>query len=199
PRCEPEDRAGRGSVPHQSDPQDSLAPQGRSPGLLLMAVTVSVRAGGSNTNDVGLAPVVVLQAATTCDIGSANSNYVQIAGTARITSLGNQPNKLKIVEFLDSPTLIASADLTLPGGGSITASAEDTCIVVSDDDGAWSVVAYQRADGTALVSPDTPAPLADNLLGNGGFAINQRGRSTVGDGDYDFDRWYVLTESGQVG
>lgn len=37
-----------------------------------------------------------------------------------------------------------------------------------------------------------------NRLINGGFQINQRGLTSVGDDAYCLDRWYVLTESGSV-
>lgn len=38
-----------------------------------------------------------------------------------------------------------------------------------------------------------------NRIFNGNFAINQRQITSVADGGYCFDRWYVLTETGNVG
>ena len=163
-----------------------------------MAVTVNVRAGGSNANDIGLAPVVTVPSAATCDIGSANSNNVLISGTVSISSFGTVADRFKLVEFQAALTLQNSASLALPSGANITTAAGDTCIATSNDSGAWTVISYQRADGTALVTAAAAAPLAANLLINGGFSINQRGLSTVSNNAYDFDRWYVLTQSGAV-
>ena len=52
-----------------------------------------------------------------------------------------------------------------------------------------------------LIGPPGPIGLtgsSHNRLDNSSFWFNQRGLTSVGDDQYGFDRWYILTESGQV-
>lgn len=53
------------------------------------------------------------------------------------------------------------------------------------------------SDGAGWVADDTPLGLRNRLI-NGGFSVNQRGATSVADDAYCLDRWYALTETGNV-
>lgn len=66
----------------------------------------------------------------------------------------------------------------------------------------------RRNAGNTAFDTKTPQQVADELAGlrplprnrviNGGFQVNQRALTSVADDVYCLDRWYVLTESGNV-
>lgn len=93
--------------------------------------------------------------AATADIGAVNSYFVRITGTTTITSFGTNYNGPRFVRFAGILTLTHNATtLILPTGANITTAAGDTAIVVPVGNAAtgWQVVAYQKANGQALVS-----------------------------------------------
>ena len=98
---------------------------------------------------------VVLASAATTSIGVENSNFLQITGTTTITSLGTSYNGPRFVRFAGALTLTHNATtLILPTGANITTAAGDCAIFVpkgNPSDG-WNCVAYQRANGQALVT-----------------------------------------------
>lgn len=92
--------------------------------------------------------------ASTCDIGAAASLKVAITGTTTITSFGTAPHALRFVKFAGALTLTHNATtLVLPGAANIAVAANDRAIAVSDASGNWYVVAYQRANGKAVIGP----------------------------------------------
>jgi hypothetical protein len=92
--------------------------------------------------------------ASTCDIGAAASLKVAIIGTTTITSFGTAPHALRFIKFAAALTLTHNATtLVLPGAANIAVAANDRAIAVSDGSGNWYVVAYQRANGKAVIGP----------------------------------------------
>lgn len=104
----------------------------------------------------------VASAATT-DIGIVNSNFIRITGTTSITSFGTNYKGPRFVRFAGVLTLTHNATtLILPTGANITTAAGDRAIIapVGNPASGWQVLAYQRADGTALAN----ASIASNTI-----------------------------------
>lgn len=92
----------------------------------------------------GFNPEVSLVSAATTDIGAAESLYVQITGTATITSFGTNFSGPRFLRFSGALVLIHNASLVLPAGINIATAAGDTCIVTPIA-GGWVVSQYRRA------------------------------------------------------
>lgn len=119
--------------------------------------------GGINAaaNGNGSAAPTDVASASTCNIGAAATAIVRITGSVTITSLGSVANSKKLVYFSAAPLLTYNATtLILPSAANITAAAGDAAIFISDASGNWRCVAYQRANGTALVPGSTMAGLS---------------------------------------
>lgn len=101
----------------------------------------------------GLSNPVDLASAATTDIGGATSPIVRITGTTTITSFGTNYAGPRILTFAGALTLTHNAtSLILPGGANITTAANDCAVVVPNlaAPSGWRVVAYQKADGSAI-------------------------------------------------
>ena len=92
-----------------------------------------------------------IASAATTDIGSPLSNFLRVTGTTGITSFGTNYNGPRFLIFAGAVLLTHSATLVLPGAANITTAANDALIAVPIS-GGWQVVAYQKADGSALAS-----------------------------------------------
>lgn len=94
----------------------------------------------------------VVSAATT-DIGSINSNFIRVSGTATITSLGTNYRGPRFVRFANVMTLTHNATtLILPGAVNITTAVGDTAIFTpkgNPSDG-WNCVNYRYANGIVV-------------------------------------------------
>lgn len=98
--------------------------------------------------------VDVASAATT-DIGVQNTNFIRVTGTTTITSFGTNYRGPRFVRFGGILTLTHNATtLILPTGANITTAAGDRAIIapIGNPASGWQVLAYQKADGTALVA-----------------------------------------------
>lgn len=107
----------------------------------------------------GYTQEATVASAATADIGAATSMFVQITGTTTITSFGTNYVGARFIRFAGALTLTYNATtLILPGAANIATAAGDTCIVVPNGNAAsgWRVIAYQRGDGTDLVTPQAP-------------------------------------------
>lgn len=93
-----------------------------------------------------------LASAATTDVGAQNTTVLRITGTTGITSFGTNYNGPRFVRFADILTLTHSATLVLPTGANITTAAGDRAILtpIGNPAAGWQVLAYQRANGTAL-------------------------------------------------
>ncbi len=103
----------------------------------------------------------VASAATT-DIGSANSDYVEVSGTTTITSLGTTSARNHVwVKFQGALTLTHNAtSLVLPTGANITTAAGDVAEFVRSTGGNWQCLGYHPANGkpvAAFAAADMPA------------------------------------------
>lgn len=97
-----------------------------------------------------------IASAATVDIGAQLTNFLRITGTTTITSFGTNYNGPRFIRFGGILTLTHNATtLILPTAANITTAAGDRAIVtpVGNPSSGWQVIAYQKADGTALVSP----------------------------------------------
>ena len=88
----------------------------------------------------------------TPDLGAAATNYVNLLGTTTVTSFGTVAAGIwRYIRFNAAKILTHNGtSLILPGAANITTAAGDTALAVSEGSGNWRVLAYQRADGTAV-------------------------------------------------
>ena len=96
----------------------------------------------------------VASAATT-DIGIINSNFIRVTGTTTITSFGINYKGPRFVRFAGVLTLTHNGTtLVLPTSANITTAAGDRAIItpIGNPASGWQVLAYQRADGSALTA-----------------------------------------------
>lgn len=95
-----------------------------------------------------------IASAATVDIGAQNTNFLRITGTTTITSFGTNYRGPRFVRFAAALTLTHNATtLILPTAANITTAAGDRAIIVpvGNPGAGWQVLAYQRADGRALL------------------------------------------------
>jgi len=100
-----------------------------------------------------------IASAATADIGAQLTNVLRVTGTTGITSFGTNYNGPRFLIFAGAVLLTHSATLVLPTGANITTAAGDSLIAIPIS-GGWQVVAYQKADGSALSAP----LIADNIF-----------------------------------
>jgi hypothetical protein len=90
-----------------------------------------------------------IASAATLDIGAQLTNFLRVTGTTGVTSFGTNYNGPRFLIFSGAVLLTHSATLVLPTAANITTAAGDSLIAVPIS-GGWQVVAYQKADGSAL-------------------------------------------------
>lgn len=106
-----------------------------------------------NISDTSLGESTLASAATV-NLG-ATAPFVNITGTTGITSFGTDYRGPRFVRFSDALLLTHNAaTLLLPTGANITTAAGDRALVVPVGNPAsgWQVLAFQRADGSALTT-----------------------------------------------
>ena len=89
-----------------------------------------------------------------------DGNYFDVTGGTTIATIADLGGTGAMIwlHFDSTPTLTHHVtDLVLPGGVDITAAAGDEALFINYATGDWRCVAYQRADGTALVGGDVTA------------------------------------------
>lgn len=151
----------------------SNSPAGSESPALLDDYTRTVFAFIAKLRDgQGLSAPVDLASAATTDIGAQTSPIVRITGTTTITSFGTNYAGPRFLTFAGALTLTHNAtSLILPGGVNITTAANDCAVVVPNlaTPSGWRVVAYQKANGEALVVSLTGAtgtlPIANGGTG----------------------------------
>ena len=116
------------------------------------------KAGGSLTGALNFSATVDVASAATTDIGAVNSNFVQVTGTAAITSLGVAAAGVsRTVVFAGALTLTHNAaSLKLPGSANIGTAAGDVADFVSLGSGNWRCTGYMRASGDAALALASP-------------------------------------------
>src|SRR5688572_20668647 len=100
-------------------------------------------------------PIANVASATTCDIGAATTNYVNITGTTTITGFGTvAAGTLRLIRFNAALTLTYNGtSLILPSAADIATAAGDHAVAVSLGSGNWRVLWYERVSGKALIAP----------------------------------------------
>jgi hypothetical protein len=117
----------------------------------------------------GITTATVLAASTT-DLGAVKQSFVIVSGSSTINTFGSsaQIGSVKIIYFGDSPTLVNSSSLFLPGNTNIAAAGGDIAIAVHLSGSAWQVVSY-------MAGARSPQVGGFSLLGN---ATGTRGAPT---------------------
>ena len=97
-----------------------------------------------------------MTSASTVDLATATSNYVNVTGTTTITALGTEVSGISyLLKFAGILTLTYNGtSLILPGGNNITTAAGDMAYVVSEGSGNWRCVWYTPADGLLTRQPE---------------------------------------------
>lgn len=115
--------------------------------------------GDTMAGALNFAPLTSVASATTVNIGLVQSNHVTITGTTTITGFGTAASGVsRVVLFAGTLVLTHNAaSLILPGAANITTAAGDVAEFVSLGSGNWRCTSYMRADGTAIVAPNTDA------------------------------------------
>lgn len=148
--------------------------------LNLAAITQNIAHSGTMTHsgvvtmtakDFTEAKGADVASATTTTIWVTDGNYIHITGTTTITSFGTagQAGDERTVVFDGILTLTHNAtSLILPGGANITTAAGDRAIVRAETTANARVVAYIKADGTAIVgtafTPSTSNALSGSVI-----------------------------------
>lgn len=102
---------------------------------------------------------VDLASATTPDLSTPASNYINITGTTQIDGFATEPaGFMRWLRFDGILTLnYNGTSHILPGGDDIVTAAGDHALVESLGSGNWRYVLYHRASGQALIA----SPIAD--------------------------------------
>jgi len=120
-------------------------------------VFLSASASTIVTTDTGAldwAAAIDVASASTCAIGAAASNYVNITGTTTITAFDTVSGpKVRYVKFAAALTLTHNATtLVLPGGVNITTAAGDRALLVTEGSGNWVCWDFMPKNGHPLTT-----------------------------------------------
>ncbi len=80
-----------------------------------------------------------IASAATCDIGAANTCFLNVTGTTGIASFGMNFNGPRYLRFSGAVTLTNSASLILPSGANYTTTAGDVLVVYPLSGTGWKV------------------------------------------------------------
>jgi len=171
-----------------------------------LAPMTAVAHGFTDLAVLASASEVVLTSAPTTDLLGSSALFNAISGTAVITSLGTGANQLKFARFTGAATLSHNAaSLILPAASDIVAEAGDAMIVISGAASNARVVAYTRADGTALtgLSGENAPRLGGTLVGQGhdvaGIGVLTMVEQAAADADVaGRGQWWVRTATPNV-
>lgn len=149
--------------------------------------------------EFGAVSGVSVSAASTTDIWSGASPFQTVSGNSTINGFGNPAsgNPIRILYFSGTPVLTNGANLINLGAADITVRAGDIAIVRYEGSNVTRMLAYSRADGTALISSAVPGR---NIVINGNFDIWQRNTTFTApaSGTYTADRWLYGNSSAAV-
>lgn len=108
-------------------------------------------------------------AAATLNLATATGDYVEVTGTATITSFGTMPAGVrKTLRFQGTPTITHGGSISVPGNQSITVSASNVVEVLSLGAGNWMVVGFSSAGFNAsfLVAGTVPDARLPTTMAN---------------------------------
>lgn len=89
--------------------------------------------------------------AATVNLGETPDFFIDITGTATISSFGTTPRILRLARFTSTPTLVHSSALSLPGNANIAVQAGDVALFASLGNGDWVCMTYLRKSGKTVV------------------------------------------------
>jgi len=116
----------------------------------------------------GFGPLTSLSSAAP-DLGTIASHNVTFTGNTAITSFGSTASTTYPFYRLNFSTVLTltynGTSLILPSASNITTASGDTAVAMYLGAGNWQVIAYNRANGTSVVSP-TP------LCGFSGLSVS---------------------------
>lgn len=143
-----------------------------------------------------------LASAATTDLGTKTSNNVLVTGVVAITSFGssaNTSNPVYLLEFAGILTLTYDATaLKLPGSASITTAAGDCALAQYHGSGHWTVEAYWRKSGHALIEP-TNGTLPIGIVGAvKNLYINAKATGGAATLDVSYDELNIEDASGNI-
>ena len=145
--------------------------------------------------DGGLGLKTNLASAGTTDLGTVPSHNVNVTGVTTITAFGSSASvtyPYYVVTFAGALTLTYNASsLILPGTANIVTAANDTALLQYLGSGNWQVMAYSKANGTAVVNP-TP------LCGFTGLVIFPDGGTPNTSLDVFYDSSVLINPTGNV-
>lgn len=109
---------------------------------------------------------VDLASATTPDLSTPASNYINITGTTQIDGFATEPAGFtRLLRFNAALVLNYNAtSLILPSSDDITTAAGDHALAVSLGSGNWRIVWYYRNTGKALVETVQTPPTASETV-----------------------------------
>lgn len=125
----------------------------------LPAAAYVLKAGDTLLGPLDEAQGASVASATTTDLSKATvtGNFLHLTGTANITAFTLAAGAERTVVVDSTPTITPGANLLVPGGAAISCAAGDRFIVRGETGGKSNIVAYTKADGTALVGGGTLA------------------------------------------
>lgn len=198
---------GRGSAAGSGDPEELTAGTGLSVSGTTVAVDqtftptwtgvhthqAAVAMSGAAINEAHGADIA---SASTIDLDTATGNVVDVTGTTTITAITLSEGHERTVRFTGALTLTNGASLVLLSGANITTAAGDYAIFRGYASGVVRMVAYSRANGTALVSsdPTTFVSSAQTITGAGSLTLAH----SLGSQPNKF--WLILScQTGELG
>lgn len=125
-------------------------------------------AGGTLTGAVNFAAPVSVAAGASMDIAAAASNNVTVTGSASISTFASMAvaGAVRTLTFASTATLVHGSALILPGDANISVAAGDVASFLSLGLSGWRCIAYQRANGQALVG-SSGSPFTTTQVFNG--------------------------------
>lgn len=148
-----------------------------------------------------------IASAATCNIGAQAEEFLNVTGTATITSFGTvRAGTKRTLLFASALTITHNAtSLILASGGNFVTAAGDMLTFISEGSGNWRQVddsSKLNKDGSGISTTAEKGALLSalgagilsgfrNKIINGGFDFWQRGTNFSINGSYTADRWVV--------
>jgi len=122
----------------------------------------------------------------TVDLSTADGFYINITGTTTITSLGTESAGIQyLLKFANILTLTHNAtSLILPAGTSITTTAGDLALMISEGSGNWRCVHYSNVNNLSFIQSGTGA-VARTAQAKMRESVSVKDFGAVGDGFTD--------------
>lgn len=134
-----------------------------------------------------------IPSAATVDLATSTGQYVEITGTATITSFGTMAaGVIRRLRFAGAAPITHSANIILPAGINITTKANDILTLVSEGGGVWRLIGRESEGQTTTVlagagtappgSPTNGAPYLVQATATGLWAGQENKLAVTNDG-----------------